>query len=42
MRAGGRATWMGQRLQWNVPAAAWDIIIKEKPEAAQELQTVAP
>lgn len=40
MRAGGRAVWLGKRLQWNVPAKAWEIIIAEKPEAAQELQTV--
>jgi N12 class adenine-specific DNA methylase len=42
LQCGSVARFDLKRLQWTVPAAAWDIIVKEKPEAAQELQTVAP
>lgn len=40
--AGGRALWMGKagKLQWNVPAAAWDIIVQKYPEAAKALYKV--
>lgn len=40
MQAGGRAQWVGAKVQWNVPAAAWDILMKMKPELATELQSV--
>lgn len=40
--AGGRAIWMGKggKLQWNVPAAAWDIIVQKHPDAAKALYKV--
>lgn len=40
--AGGRAIWMGKsgKLQWNVPAAAWDIIVQKYPDAAKALYKV--
>lgn len=40
--AGGRAIWMGKsgKLQWNVPAAAWDLIVQKHPDAAKALYKV--
>lgn len=39
---GGRANWMGKvgKLQWNVPAKAWDYITENHPEAAKALYKV--
>lgn len=40
--AGGKAVWQGKagKLQWNVPAATWDYLIKNNPEAAKALYKV--
>lgn len=40
--AAGRAVWMGKagKMQWNVPAAAWDTIVQKYPEAAKKLYKV--